>query len=294
MEAGGSFSSFLQRVVDTWRDFTGSPSGGRAAKEADVAPSPRSGSRSYVQEFQSERDFARLLHEGDPVVVAFTIACAHTKVLDKALEDAAKEFDGLIKFMRVECPKYPGFCISRQRRDYPFVEIFHSPKQSQREHMKGAGQQGQGSVTTFSVNVLPYTYDWSAYGFREFFRKSAAVGACSLNFLDDQDIEMVRPAGWDDQANNPASPISEEEVLSALQIILLPQNYPLHVMCNLGRHRTGTVIGCLRKLQRWNLTAIFEEYRRYAGSKVRLLNEQFIELFDTDLVTIPVEHPLWL
>eukprot|EP00244_Chara_vulgaris_P005288 TRINITY_DN20_c0_g1_i1.p1 TRINITY_DN20_c0_g1~~TRINITY_DN20_c0_g1_i1.p1 ORF type:complete len:167 (+),score=17.65 TRINITY_DN20_c0_g1_i1:59-559(+) len=115
-----------------------------------------------------------------------------------------------------------------------------------------------------------------------------------LNFLDDQDIEMVRPAGWDDQANNPASPISEEEVLSALQIILLPQNYPLHVMCNLGRHRTGTVIGCLRKLQRWNLTAIFEEYRRYAGSKVRLLNEQFIELFDTDLVTIPVEHPLWL
>jgi len=40
------------------------------------------------------------------------------------------------------------------------------------------------------------------------------------------------------------------------------------IMCNLGRHRTGTVIGCLRKLQRWNLTSIFEEYRRYAGSKV--------------------------
>lgn len=32
---------------------------------------------------------------------------------------------------------------------------------------------------------------------------------------------------------------------------------------------SGTVIGCLRKLQRWNLTSIFEEYRRYAGSKVR-------------------------
>ena len=36
----------------------------------------------------------------------------------------------------------------------------------------------------------------------------------------------------------------------------------------------GTVMGCLRKLQRWSLTAIFEEYRRYAGTKVRLLNEQ--------------------
>ena len=45
-------------------------------------------------------------------------------------------------------------------------------------------------------------------------------------------------------------------------------------MCNLGRHRTGTVIGCLRKLQNWNLSAILEEYRRYAGPKVRVMNEQ--------------------
>eukprot|EP00246_Nothoceros_aenigmaticus_P005247 TRINITY_DN1715_c0_g1_i2.p1 TRINITY_DN1715_c0_g1~~TRINITY_DN1715_c0_g1_i2.p1 ORF type:complete len:168 (+),score=13.37 TRINITY_DN1715_c0_g1_i2:58-561(+) len=116
-----------------------------------------------------------------------------------------------------------------------------------------------------------------------------------LNFLDDQGIDLVRPQGFDDESNNIlASPMSEAEVLSALQVILSPQYYPLHVMCNLGRHRTGTVIGCLRKLQRWNLTAIFEEYRRYAGSKVRLLNEQFIELFDTDLVRIPVDHPAWL
>jgi len=56
----------------------------------------------------------------------------------------------------------------------------------------------------------------------------------------------------------------------------------------------GVIVGCLRKLQRWNLTAIFEEYRRYAGSKVRLLNEQFIELFDTDQVHIPAQHPPWL
>jgi len=56
----------------------------------------------------------------------------------------------------------------------------------------------------------------------------------------------------------------------------------------------GTVIGCLRKLQRWNLTSIFEEYRRYAGPKVRLLNEQFIELFDTYLVRIPPQYVKWL
>lgn len=93
---------------------------------------------------------------------------------------------------------------------------------------------------------------------------------------------------------NAWDPISEEIVLEALELILNPRNHPLMIMCNLGRHRTGTIVGCLRKLQKWSLTAIFEEYRRYAGAKVRVLNEQFIELFDTDLVRIPTHKPHWL
>jgi tyrosine-protein phosphatase OCA1 len=28
--------------------------------------------------------------------------------------------------------------------------------------------------------------------------------------------------------------------------------------CGHGSHRTGIVVGCLRKLQRWNLVSIFE------------------------------------
>lgn len=126
----------------------------------------------------------------------------------------------------------------------------------------------------------------------------------SLNFIEDQSIRLHHlGAAWD--------PISEEVVLEALESILDPRNYPLIVMCNLGRHRTGpscpsrlierfklneigTVVGCLRKLQKWSLTAIFEEYRRYAGSKVRVLNEQFIELFDTDLVRLPTNAPPWI
>ena len=125
------------------------------------------------------------------------------------------------------------------------------------------------------------------------------------------------------------------------------RNYPLCLMDNVGRNRVGVVVGCLRKLQRWNLTSIFEEYRqacisrrdapataslhlfhppvdncriqdrprgallprpltqvrrapprpparrRYAGSKVRIQNEQFIELFDIELVTVD-RRPSWL
>ena len=50
---------------------------------------------------------------------------------------------------------------------------------------------------------------------------------------------------------------------------------------------TGVIIGCLRKLQKWSLISIFEEYRRFSGSKFQQEYEQFIELFDTDLIEIP-------
>jgi tyrosine-protein phosphatase OCA1 len=50
----------------------------------------------------------------------------------------------------------------------------------------------------------------------------------------------------------------------------------------------------MRKLQRWALAPIFEEYRRYTGHKVRLQNEQFIELFDVDLVSVTDHAPEFL
>ncbi|XP_010545393.1 PREDICTED: uncharacterized protein LOC104817778 isoform X2 [Tarenaya hassleriana] len=122
---------------------------------------------SRVIHFTSEREFVQLLHEGHPVVVAFTIRGNYTIHLDRVLEEAATEFYPNIKFMRVECPKYPGFCIKRQKNEYPFVEIFHSPEQA-------AANQGKvldPNITRYSVKVLPFNYDISPYGFREFFKR---------------------------------------------------------------------------------------------------------------------------
>ena len=102
----------------------------------------------------------------------------------------------------------------------------------------------------------------------------------------------------------PLPPPPEPLIIKALTLLLRPSTFPTLVCCNMGRHRTGTVVGCYRKLQRWALSSILEEYRRYAGMKVRILNEQvgdispipgrksidgreqFIELFDTDLVPV--------
>jgi hypothetical protein len=43
------------------------------------------------------------------------------------------------------------------------------------------------------------------------------------------------------------------------------------------------------------LAQVFEEYRRFASGKRRLQNEQFIELFDVDLVRVsPQKAPAFL
>ncbi|GAA5888318.1 hypothetical protein JCM16303_004205 [Sporobolomyces ruberrimus] len=108
-------------------------------------------------------------------------------------------------------------------------------------------------------------------------------------FLEDHSIKLFHLGAEDYAATY--DPLSDETVLQALDLVLNPQNSPTMIMCAQGRHRTGTCVGCLRKLQHWNLTSILEEYRRFAGPKVRVLNEQFIELFDLDLVTVPPPPP---
>eukprot|EP00741_Cyanophora_paradoxa_P022527 tig00021464_g21753.t1 len=89
--------------------------------------------------------------------------------------------------------------------------------------------------------------------------------------------------------------IPEEVVKEALEKLLDVRNHPIIIHCNKGKHRTGCVVGCLRKVQNWSLTSIFDEYRRFAGSKVRILDQQFIELFALEPLLPPLEwRPAWL
>lgn len=148
-------SSFLSRMLsylqEVSRYYTGHPK--------DLGP-------SRIIHFTSERQFIQLLHEGQPVAVAFTIKSPFTKHFDSMLEEAAAEFYPNIRFVRVECPKYPGFCIARQKKEYPFIEIFHTP-----EEATDQAKVVDPNITKYSVKVIPFQYDVSPYGFREFFKK---------------------------------------------------------------------------------------------------------------------------
>ncbi|KAI3404480.2 OCA1 [Candida oxycetoniae] len=95
---------------------------------------------------------------------------------------------------------------------------------------------------------------------------------------------------------NPWDSLNESTITKALELIMDKGNYPMLVCCGMGRHRTGTVIGCLRRLQGWNLASVSEEYRRFTGSRGgRILVELLIEGFDVGSVRIDIEKaPEWL
>ena len=102
---------------------------------------------------------------------------------------------------------------------------------------------------------------------------------CSLSFAEDSDMSVISIES--DTSNTKSmpkwGPIAEESVVRALEILMYTPNYPILITCKHGRALTGAVVGCLRKLQRWSLTSIFEEYRRYARTRLEQQHERFIE-----------------
>lgn len=57
----------------------------------------------------------------------------------------------------------------------------------------------------------------------------------------------------------PFDNIPEDVICRALVAILDKRNHPVLIHCNKGKHRTGCLIGCIRRLQSWSLTSIFDE-----------------------------------
>jgi len=112
-------------------------------------------------------------------------------------------------------------------------------------------------------------------------------------FFDENNINFIELGIRALQPKLTWKPVSEELIKEGLEIVLNVTNHPIVIICSTGIHQTGTLVACLRRLQNWNITSILDEYKRYAGTHTRYFNEQFIELFDVDLVTLPTKMPKW-
>eukprot|EP00245_Coleochaete_scutata_P008218 TRINITY_DN245_c0_g2_i1.p1 TRINITY_DN245_c0_g2~~TRINITY_DN245_c0_g2_i1.p1 ORF type:complete len:193 (+),score=34.33 TRINITY_DN245_c0_g2_i1:39-581(+) len=112
-----------------------------------------------------------------------------------------------------------------------------------------------------------------------------------LDFLEKNNIKLFH---FGIEGNKePFVDIPEDVIRDALQVLLDARNHPILIHCNKGKHRTGCLVGCLRKVQKWSLTAMFDEYRRFAGTKVRMLDQQFMELFDVADLKANGRMALW-
>ncbi|ETI37561.1 hypothetical protein L917_08283 [Phytophthora nicotianae] len=113
-------------------------------------------------------------------------------------------------------------------------------------------------------------------------------------FFAEKEINVIHLGMKYRTASSQWKGISEGMAKETIECILDQRRHPILVMCKTGVHFAGTMIGCLRRLQNWSLTSTIDKYRNIAGSvKTRFENEQFIELFDVDLVTLPQQLPSW-
>ncbi|KAL7591803.1 tyrosine-protein phosphatase DSP1 [Lactuca sativa] len=82
------------------------------------------------------------------------------------------------------------------------------------------------------------------------------------------------------KSKNPIMEIQEIKICDALKVLMDPKNRPVLIHCKRGKHRTGCVVGCFRKLKNWGMSAIHEEYKHFAGDKSRVSDQKFLETFD--------------
>ena len=116
----------------------------------------------------------------------------------------------------------------------------------------------------------------------------------NLEFIKQNEIELIQIGLRPNK--EPFVEVQKDKIILALQKVLDVRNHPMLIHCNSGKHRTGTVIGCIRKIQKWCLSSIFAEYIRFSFPKHRVLDQQFIELFNSDEVLRHVEDehlPEW-
>jgi tyrosine-protein phosphatase SIW14 len=66
---------------------------------------------------------------------------------------------------------------------------------------------------------------------------------------------------------------------SIISLITDKQNHPMLIHCNQGKHRTGCVVGILRRYHGWDVDSALDEYVRYAHPKVRPTDVHYLREF---------------
>ncbi|KAI4600475.1 hypothetical protein KJ359_000830 [Pestalotiopsis sp. 9143b] len=102
-------------------------------------------------------------------------------------------------------------------------------------------------------------------------------------FLDDNGIKHIVFG----MAGTKKADIPLPMMRSIIGLVTDPQNHPMLIHCNQGKHRTGCVVGVLRRYNGWNTQMILDEYTSFAEPKVRPTDVHYLREFQlTQLANI--------
>ncbi|KAL8159204.1 hypothetical protein V2J09_000741 [Rumex salicifolius] len=127
------------------------------------------------------------------------------------------------------------------------------------------------------------------FGFLETLNLKSIIYLCPepypeehCEFLESRNIKLYQFGIEGKKETSVNMPV--DMVTQALKILIDVRNHPVLIHCKRGKHRTGCLVGCLRKLQNWRLSSMIDEYRHFAGLKARPADMRFMEVYD--VVTI--------
>jgi tyrosine-protein phosphatase SIW14 len=157
--------------------------------------------------------------------------------------------------------------------------------------------------------VMPGIYRSGYFNTRNYGFMESCLGLRSLlNLSDDytkhkigvENLSWAHSRGMNvytiklDAFKEPFGFTPENVVARALSIMLDVRNHPILVHDDKGKHRAGVLIGCLRKLQGYSLASIFHEYASFTHGSMRLLDMQYVELFEHPIPCASAFLPDWL
>ncbi|GAA0162165.1 protein phosphatase [Lithospermum erythrorhizon] len=96
-------------------------------------------------------------------------------------------------------------------------------------------------------------------------------------FLESNNVKLFQ---FGIEGTKDPSACPETAVKDALKVLIDVRNHPVLIHCKRGKHRTGCLVGSLRKLQNWCFSSVEDEYKLLSGIKWRQKDVDFLQGFD--------------
>ncbi|KAA8498565.1 putative tyrosine-protein phosphatase [Porphyridium purpureum] len=123
---------------------------------------------------------------------------------------------------------------------------------------------------------------------------SGPGGAASGDLAEFCEAEGIRLVYFEVNKYDDSVTMSQSIAAKIVSQMIRPENLPLYVHCRDGGNNTGLIVMCLRRLQNWSLSVIFDEFCRFIKTGEISREEcQFVESFRAE-IEIPRVIPAWL